>query len=283
MKRSRFIVVFLATLLFALFIVLVLLWEKSLLTHPEGLIAQKQLDVIKWQYLLMLIVVVPTFTFLLLMLWKQSRKKHDDYDPERTFGWGKELLLWLFPLSVVIVMTIITWESTHRLDPYKPISDKKPLVIQVVALDWKWLFIYPEQGIATVNYIEIPEKYPIHFQLAADGSPMNSFWIPQLSGQIYAMSGMVTQLHIMADKKGIYSGKAAEINGRGYAGMRFKVQSTSDEDFSKWVAKVKESPFSLDKRAYEDLLVPSENNPVKLYSNVDADLFHNIVMKYMAP
>lgn len=283
MKRFRFIAVVLGIVLFSFFIIFVLQGEKSLLTHPEGVIAKGQLDAISWQYLLMLIVIVPTFIFLMVIFWKHSRKKKEQYDPERTFGWKGEVLLWVFPLCVVIGMIFITWESTHRLDPYKPIGDKKPLVIQVVALDWKWLFIYPEQGIATINYIQIPEKQPVHFLLAADGSPMNSFWIPQLSGQIYAMSGMITQLHILANKTGVYTGRAAEINGEGFADMLFTVKSTGVGEFEEWIDKVKESSNVLDENTYQALLKPSQNHPVVLYSSVEKDLFHKIVMKYMNP
>ena len=134
--------------------------------------------------------------------------KQAEYDPDHTFGAIGELIMWGLPSIIVIVMAIVTWDATHRLNPYKPIeSDVKPLIVQVVALDWKWLFIYPEQGIATLNFFHIPEQTPIHLKLSADGTPMNSFWIPQLSGQIYSMTGMTTQLYLMADGPGKYTGR----------------------------------------------------------------------------
>ncbi len=179
-------------------------------------------------------------------------------------------------------MAILTWVATHELDPYRPLGTSlETFKIQVVALDWKWLFIYPEQGIATVNFVQFPEKTPIHFELAADGSPMNSFWIPELSGQIYAMTGMVTPLHLMADGSGVYKGRAAEINGRGYADMAFIAKSTSHSDFDDWVLSVKESPFQLSGPVYEELIKPSINPAALFYSHVEEGLFNKIVMKYM--
>jgi cytochrome o ubiquinol oxidase subunit 2 len=179
-------------------------------------------------------------------------------------------------------MAVHTWNETHELDPYKPLkSEVEPLEIQVVAMDWKWLFIYPKQGIASLNYFQFPERTPIHLKLAADGSPMNSFWLPQLSGQIYAMSGMVTQLHLMADAPGIYKGRAAEINGEGYADMTFIAKSTTESDFEEWVANVKQSPLQLNNHLYNKLIAPSLNNPTTLYSTVEEGLFNKIVMKYM--
>ena len=181
-------------------------------------------------------------------------------------------------------MAVRTWDATHQLDPFKPLeSEVKPLTIQVVALDWKWLFIYPEQEIATVNFVQIPARTSIHFMLSADGSPMNSFWIPQLSGQIYSMSGMTTSLHMMADVPGIYTGRAAEINGEGYADMTFVVKSTTEADFDAWIASVKQSSLQLTDPIYNELIKPSIKNPVTLYSYVEKDLYNKIVMKYMHP
>jgi len=174
-------------------------------------------------------------------------------------------------------------ENPAKIPKNAPLKGDRQMTIEVVALDWKWLFIYPDQGIAAVNYVQFPEKTAVHFKLAADGSPMNSFWIPQLSGQIYAMTGMVTPLHIAADGVGVYSGRAAEINGDGFADMLFTAESTADADFEKWVASVKGSPLQLTESVYEELLKPSQKHPVVLYSSVANGLFHHIVMKYMHP
>lgn len=282
MKKVKFAIAAL-TVCLVIGVFFVLRSEHTLVTHPKGLIAHSELDLIIKNYLLMFIIIIPTFIFLFFVIFKYWVKNSKaQYDPEHSHGPLGELMLWIIPSVIVAVLVVITWRETHRLDPYKPLeSTQEPLTIQVVALDWKWLFIYPEQGIATLNFVQFPEQTPIHFELAADGSPMNSFWIPQLSGQIYAMTGMITQLHMMADAPGEYSGKAAEINGRGYADMTFTVKSTTPEEFEDWVSYVKQSPLQLTDSAYEELCVPSEKNPVVLYSEVEEDLFNKIVMKYM--
>ncbi len=282
---KKFIFGLLAAVSAALAIFFVLRSEKALLTHPKGLIAHSELNVIKTNIFLMLIIIVPTFILLFVTAWKYRNKRSQaKYDPQHSHGALGEAMLWVIPSVIVVIMAFFTWDATHELDPYRPLeSEIEPLMIQVVALDWKWLFIYPEQGIATVNYVQFPERTPIHFSLAADGSPMNSFWIPQLSGQIYSMTGMITPLHIMADEVGTYTGRAAEINGNGFADMTFIVESSSESDFEDWVNYVKQSPEQLTDYEYNELLKPSKNNPVELYSEVESDLFNTIVMKYMHP
>jgi cytochrome o ubiquinol oxidase subunit 2 len=155
----------------------------------------------------------------------------------------------------------------------------KPVQIDVVALDWKWLFIYPEQGIATVNKIVFPANTPVNFRVTSD-AVMNSFFIPGLGGQIYAMAGMTTKLHLIANENGEFDGISANYSGAGFTGMKFKATATSQEDFDKWVAEVKQSPLKLGKAEYEALAKPSEYNPVALYSEAPAELFQTIVDKY---
>ena len=214
-------------------IVIVLAGENALVVHPKGIIAQSELELIITNIVLMLLIIVPTYILLFAIVWKYCIKnEHAKYDPDHTYGPIGELIMWGLPSLIVVVMAIVTWDATHKLNPYKPIeSEVKPLSVQVVAMDWKWLFIYPELGIATLNYFHIPERTPIHLRLAADGSPMNSFWIPQLSGQIYSMTGMSTQLYLMADGPGEYIGRAVEINGEGYADMTFPVKSIFSKGF----------------------------------------------------
>ncbi|HEY4831239.1 MAG TPA: COX aromatic rich motif-containing protein [Waddliaceae bacterium] len=285
MAKIKFIIGILAIISGILAIFFVLRNENALVIHPKGVIAHNELNLMITNLLLMLIVIVPTFILLLVIAWKyRAKNPKAEYDPEHSYGFFGELILWLIPSVIVAVMAVITWNATHALDPYKPLqSEVKPLSIQVVALDWKWLFIYPEHGIATVNFVQFPERTPIHFALSADGSPMNSFWIPQLSGQIYSMTGMITPLHIMADGPGEYMGRAAEINGEGYADMTFVATSAAQSDFDDWVAHVKQSPLQLTDRAYNELVKSSKNNPIALYSYVEKDLFNKIVMKYMHP
>jgi cytochrome o ubiquinol oxidase subunit II len=285
MKREKFFISILVILVAALAIFFVLAEETALLVHPKGIIAQKQLKVIVDHILLMLIVVIPTMILLFLVVWKYHRNNTNaKYDPELSYGTSGETLLWIIPSIIVAVMGLATWYSTHALDPHRPLkSEVKPIRIQVVGLNWKWLFIYPEQGIASLNFVQFPEKTPINFTLTSDHSPINSFWIAQLSGQIYAMSGMVTPLHMMANEVGEYAGRAAEINGQGLADMVFVAKATTQSDFDEWVAHVKQSPHQLDRQTYELLTSPSINDPVTLYSSVEDRLFRTIIEKYLIP
>lgn len=284
MKR-KILIGLLAVVIGVIAIVIVLTSEKALVMHPKGVIAQGELELIIVNIALMLLIIIPTYLLLFTVVWKYCiRKEKADYDPDLTCGFRGELLMWGLPSVVIAVMAIVMWNATHQLNPYKPIeSEIKPLAVQVVALNWKWLFIYPEQGIATLNSFHIPERTPIHLRLTADGSPMNSFWVPQLSGQIYAMTGMSTQLHWMADGQGIYPGRAVEINGEGYADMTFTVQSTSEKEFEEWVAKVKQSSLHLSEKVYDDLVKPSVNKSTLFFSEVEDDLYHKIIDKYQYP
>ena len=186
---------------------------------PQGTIASQEIDLIKTSVLIMLLAVVPVFVLLFTFAWKyRAGNPNAIYDPERVHSAWRELSLWAIPAVIVATLAVLSWKSAHAVDPYKPIdSTAAPLTIQVVALEWKWLFIYPAQNIATVNFIQFPEKIPVHFELTAD-APMSSFWIPQLGSQIYAMAAMETQLDLMADTTGEFAGKDTEINGAGYAG-----------------------------------------------------------------
>jgi cytochrome o ubiquinol oxidase subunit II len=283
MNRVKLIIGTCAIIALAFVIYFVLHSEYALVAQPKGLIARGQWELIKTQIRLMIIITGPA---IILLLWTAYRYRASSAKAKRDLkkrgNFFKELILWVIPSIIIAVMIVILWKATHELDPYRPIkSDDDPLRIQVVAINWKWLFIYPEQGIASVNFVQFPAETPIRFELAADDSPMNSFWIPQMSGQIYAMTGMITQLHIMADDVGIYSGRAAEINGEGYADMTFVAKSSSHSDFEKWVADVKQSPLKLTEQAYNELIQPSIKHPVTLYSFVEKDLFQKIVMKYM--
>lgn len=285
MKKITFLIIFLAIISATLAVFFVLASEKALVLNPKGVIAQNELTLIITNIILMLIIIVPTYLLLFAVVYKYCVKKEGTkYDPNHTFGPFGELLMWGLPSVVVVMMAIVTWNATHKLNPYKPLeSDVEPLTVQVVAMDWKWLFIYPDLGIATLNYLHIPERTPIHLRLTADGSPMNSFWIPQLSGQIYSMTGMSTQLFLMAEKQGEYKGRAVEINGEGYADMTFRVVSSSPKDFKDWTLEIKKSTLHLNKERYDELVRPSVNKSVILFSEVEKDLYHKIIQKYMYP
>jgi len=236
---------------------------------------------------IMLVVAIPMLILLYAFAWKyRAGNKKAKYDPEHVGNAWRQLVWWAIPAVIIVVIAIINWKSTHALAPTNAIaSNNPPLTIQVVALQWKWLFIYPAQGIATVNYIQFPVNTPLHFELTADG-PMSSFWIPQLGSQIYAMAAMQTQMNLEADTIGEYTGKDTEINGAGYAGMTFLAKSTSQADFNTWVASVQNSTSThpaLDMNTYNALAEPSQNNPPAYYSSYNKALYNAILIKYMAP
>jgi cytochrome o ubiquinol oxidase subunit II len=280
--KPLLIVVFLAGFVFLLFFSLH--GRLPTLLDPKGIIASKERGLMRDATLLMLLVVIPVYALTFFIAWRyRASNTKAVHTPEWEHKRASELIWWGVPCAIILVLAVITWTSTHKLDPYRPLaSDVKPLTIQAVALDWKWLFIYPEQNIATVNFMEIPDQTPINLQITAD-APMNSIWIPKLGGQIYAMPGMSTQLHLMADKPGTYEGRSANFSGVGFARMKFTTQSGSEEDFRRWMESVRRSPDILDANTYHDLAMPSVDNPVAYYASVKDGLFDSIVMKYKVP
>lgn len=283
--KTKFLIGIFAILTGVIGIAFVLSSENALVIHPKGIIAQKELELIVTNIILMLIIIVPTYILLFVVVYKYCFKNEKaKYDPDHSYGPVGELIMWILPSIIVVVLAVVTWDATHKLNPYKPLeSEVKPLTVQVVAMDWKWLFIYPELGIAALNYLHIPESTPIHLKLAADGSPMNSFWIPQLSGQIYSMTGMSTQLYLMADGPGEYRGRAVEINGQGYADMTFPVKASSQKDFEAWVAETRKSSHHLTETQYNELVKPSVNKSIILFSEVEKDLYYKLIKKYKYP
>jgi cytochrome o ubiquinol oxidase subunit 2 len=252
--------------------------------YPKGIIALQERNLIFTAIGLMLIVVIPVFvmTFLFAFKYRESNK-NAIYDPNFTHSTKLELIWWGVPIIIIAILGTITWKTTHDLDPYKPLdSQVTPEEVQVISLDWKWLFIYPQKGIATVNFLEIPVDTPINFKVTAD-SPMNSIWIPQLSGQIYAMTGMQTKLHIMANSQGIYDGRAASFTGDGFSGMHFKVKVVDKKTYDAWIEEVKQSPNTLTGPVYNQLAQQSENHPVVYYGSVRKSLFNDVIMSYMMP
>lgn len=254
------------------------------LLDPRGIIALRERTLIITAVVLGLCVVLPVLALTFFIAWKyRAGNTKAPYVPDSHHSAFFELTWWAIPASVVIILAVITWKDTHALDPYKPLETSvKPLTIQVVSLRWKWLFLYPQQHIATVNFVQFPARVPINFALTSDAS-MNSFWIPQLGGQIYTMAGMQTQLHLMADAPGDYHGSAAEISGRGFSGMNFIAKASSQADFDAWIQSVKQSSNVLGLAEYNKLEEPSENNPPAFYSLSEENLYNSIMMKYMAP
>jgi len=261
-----------------------LLTQDIAVLDPKGMIAVKQRKLILTATWLMLIVVIPVFILTLAFAWKyRAGNAKAKYTPDWEHSHLAECFWWGIPLVIIVILAVITWTSSHELSPYKPIeTGKKSMTIQVVALDWKWLFIYPEQGIATVNFVQFPEQVPISFEITAD-APMNSFWIPKLGGQIYAMPAMKTKLHLIANEQGNFRGSSANLSGVGFAGMTFTATASSQEDFDRWVQSVRQSPNRLSLEEYEQLAKPTEYHPVAYYILAQDDLFDRIVMKYMTP
>lgn len=250
---------------------------------PKGQVGMDEKNLIILCTILMLIVVVPVIFLTLYFAWKyRASRDFEIYTPKWAHSTKIEAVVWSIPILIVVSLSVITWRSTHALDPYAPLEGQgEHLTVEVVSLNWKWLFIYPEQGIATVNELVFPANKPVAFKITSE-STMNSFFIPQLGSQIYSMAGMETKLHLIADEPGTYKGISSNYSGAGFTGMKFNAIATpTEDDFEAWVASVKQSQTSLTSGAYEQLAEPSENNPVTYFSKVDDGLFQNIVMKYM--
>ncbi len=251
---------------------------------PAGLIAQQEHRLLIFTVLLMLVIVVPVFVMTFFIAFKyREGNPHAKYAPTWDGSRLYESIWWGFPLLIIAVLSVVTWTSTHQLDPFRPLDSKtKPVTIQVVALQWRWLFIYPEQQIATINDLRFPEKTPIKFEITAD-APMNSFWIPKLGGQMYAMTGMSTHLHLEASQPGSYRGSSANISGEGFAGMNFTATALTRSDFDAWVKKTTDSPRRLDATRYASLVLPSKDSRPQQYWLNDSQLYNKVVMKYMRP
>jgi cytochrome o ubiquinol oxidase subunit 2 len=254
------------------------------LMNPKGAIGVEQRTLILTAIGLMLIVVVPVIVMAFTFAWKyRASNKEAKYTPNWSHSNKIEAVVWTIPIIIIAILGTITWKTTHALDPFKPIvTDKKPMTIEVMSLDWKWLFIYPEQGIATVNELAFPKDIPVEFKVTSN-SVMNSFFIPQLGGQIYAMAGMQTKLHLIGNEAGEYKGISSSYSGQGFSGMKFTAIVTPTEgDFDQWVAKVKTSQNTLNTISdFNTLAEPSENNPVEYFSSVKPNLFKETIAKFM--
>jgi cytochrome o ubiquinol oxidase subunit 2 len=222
--------------------------------------------------------------FLFAIRYRETNPKAKmTYAPHLTGNIKLELLWWGIPSAIILLLSVVTWNTSHSLDPHRALtSSKQPLKIQVIALDWKWLFIYPDENVASINEVEFPVNTPVEFNITAD-APMNSLWIPQLGSQIYAMPGMATKLNLMATKLGTYSGSSANVSGAGFSDMRFNAVSVTDSDYEMWLARAQSSSGTLSEGEYAKLVRPSENVPVRQYSSVSSNLFQNVLLKYMAP
>ncbi len=260
---------------------------KTLLLNAPGDVAAQQGDLIVVSTLLMLLIIVPVIALTLLFAWRyRASNKQATYTPDWDHSTQLELAIWAAPLLIIIALGAITWVSTHTLDPYRPVeriapgrpiaAGTKPLVIEVVALDWKWLFLYPEQDIAMVNEAAIPVDRPVQFKITGS-TVMNSFYIPALAGQIYAMPGMQTQLHAVMAQPGVYEGFSANYSGAGFSGMRFKLHGLSEAGFGQWIAKAKNSAVPLSRDTYLQLEKPSQRDAPRAFASVAPGLYRAIL------
>jgi cytochrome o ubiquinol oxidase subunit 2 len=251
---------------------------------PKGPIALAERQILFNSLGIMLAIVIPTILATLgVAWWFRASNERAQYMPEFTYSGRIEVLVWSIPAMTVLLVGGVAWVGSHDLDPRKPfISAVKPLSIQVVSLDWKWLFIYPDQGIATVNHLTIPADTPVSFDLTSAGV-MNSFFVPQLGSQIYTMSGMATHLQLQADHPGSYRGLSAQFSGDGFADMRFTVEAVPTQQFDQWTAAARNSGPVLDAQAYAELARPSQAIVPFTYRAVAAGLFSRVVSSELRP
>lgn len=279
MKRALIASAFLSTLLLS--------GCNLVVMNPSGDVAVQQANLIVYSTILMLIVIVPVIALTIFFAYRyRASNKDAAYDPDWHHSTTLEIIIWSVPLAIIICLAGLTYVATHRLDPYKPlarISEDQPLdetvepmIIQVAAMDWKWLFIYPELGIASVNEVAAVVDRPVEFQLTST-TVMNSFYVPALAGQIYAMSGMQTELNAVINEPGVYKGFSANYSGEGFSQMRFKFHGLSEADFDAWVEKVRSDDKVLDTDTLEALNQKSISHPVTYYGSLDDTLWERIV------
>lgn len=256
--------------------------------HPVGLVAKAQRNLIVTSLLLMLCIVIPVMIAVVVFAVKYHASKKDaEYLPDWGGSHKIELCVWGIPIGMVTVLAVLTAYFTHKYEPSKPLDpviaseQGPPLRIDAVALDWKWLFIYPEYGIATVNEIYAPTGRQVAMQLTSENS-INAFWVPKLGTVLYAMPQMNAKLHLLSEEDGQYPGASANYSGDGFAGMRFIWHSVSPGAFDNWIAKARQSGAKLDRAAYLQLTEKSKDNPVSYYSGLDKDLYYRVVNRCVA-
>jgi cytochrome o ubiquinol oxidase subunit II len=245
---------------------------------PRGPVADAERQILFDSLGIMLAIVIPTIVATLAVAyWFRASNKRARYLPDFSYSGRLEVLVWSIPAMTVILVGGVAWVGAHDLDPRKAISQAvKPVTVQVVSLDWKWLFILPDQGIASVNHLTVPVGTPISFELTSSGV-MNSFFIPQLGSQIYTMSGMATHVQLQADHPGTYRGLSAQFSGDGFADMRFTVDAVPAQQFEQWVKTTRNSGLVLDAQTYADLAKPSEAVTPFTYRAIAPGLFNTIL------
>jgi cytochrome o ubiquinol oxidase subunit 2 len=249
---------------------------------PKGPIILAERNLLFDAVTIMMIVIIPVFILTALFLWRyRGTNRKARYTPDLAYYWPVEIVIWGVPAAIIIWLGMHLWHDTYKLDPYSAIDlGVKPLKVEVIAQDWKWLFVYPDQDIAVVNELVFPSGTPLSLKITSD-TVMNSFVIPALGGQIFAMAGMQTRLHLLADEPGKFWGRNLQYSGRGFANQQFRAIATTKEDFDAWVEKVKDASETLDAPTYEKLVKPSQKVPVTYYSGVEPNLFDTIIAKYI--
>ena len=255
--------------------------------QPAGYVAEQQRNLLLASVGLMLLIILPVIGVTLFFAWHyRATNEEAVYDPDWHHSIQLEVLIWTAPLLIVIALGALTWIGTHTLDPFRPLSKigasrpipagTEPLQVEAVAMDWKWLFIYPQYGIATVNELAAPVDRPISFKITAT-DVMNTFNVPTLAGMIYAMPGMQTKLHAVINKEGVYDGRSSHYSGTGFSNMIFKFHGVSKDGFDQWVGKAKAEGGELDQAAYAELEKPSEAEPPRYFKSYARGLFDRII------
>jgi cytochrome o ubiquinol oxidase subunit II len=247
---------------------------------PKGPIGVDERSIIFLSTRLMLIVVVPVIAMTLAFAWRyRASNEQATFTPDWAHSNKIEAVVWLVPCLIVAILGYVTWTSTHQLDPSRDIAAKaKPIDVEVVSLDWKWLFIYPDLKIASVNEVAFPANRPVRFRMTSS-SVMDSFFIPELGSQIYTMPGMQTKLSLLASEPGTYAGFSANYSGDGFSDMEFAARVMTKADFDKWVATVRSAPQDLTMTAYRELAEPSERVPVTYYGDIEPTVYHDALNK----
>ena len=261
--------------------------------NPAGDVARQQANLVLLSTALMLLIIVPVMALTVWFAWRyRAANTAATYDPEWHHSTKLELVIWSAPLAIIIALGSITWVATHALDPWRPLTrldaqhgfaaDAQPIEVQVVALDWKWLFIYPGQNIASVNELVLPEGRQVRFRITSS-TVMNSFYVPALAGQIYAMPGMETQLHAVFNRTGSFAGLSANFSGAGFSHMHFATRSVTPEAFNQWAGGIRQTGAKLDRTSYLTLDRPSEHVAVSHYATIAPDLFDAVVNLCVRP
>lgn len=245
---------------------------------PKGPVGAQEKQLLLEALIPMLMVITPIILLTLWFAWWfRASNPRATYRPRWEYSGHVEFSIWMIPLLVVLFLGSLAWVGAHQVDPYRALtSNRKPLRVEVVALDWRWLFIYPDQGVASVNELAIPTDTPISLSLTS-ATVMNSFFVPQLGGQIYAMPGMETQLSLLADEAGNYRGLSAQFSGDGFSDMHFQVLATDDTAFNAWVDHVKAQGGRMDDGVYDQLAARHSTGTVVYYSSIAQDLFTHAV------